>query len=77
MESYIYVKIYANKTYNYLKLGVNMNMKFTVIQWGCPYENEIYNYLMRVSVWITIILYGESVWLLGNGVSIDVNVLNI
>jgi hypothetical protein len=32
MESYIYVKIYANKTYNYLKLGVNMNMKFTVIQ---------------------------------------------
>ena len=90
MESYIYVKIYANKTYNYPKLGVGINMKVIVIQWGCPYENEIYSYLMRVPVWVTTIPYGESecatdyseadfpvwVWLPSNGVSIGVNMIS-
>jgi hypothetical protein len=32
MECYIYVKRYADETYEYSKLGVGMNMKVAVTQ---------------------------------------------
>jgi hypothetical protein len=51
MECYIYVKRYADETYEYSKLGVGMNMKVAVTQWGGWYEYEINGYPMRVPVW--------------------------